>query len=198
MTDTALHPWFGKAAVLLGNVVLIAIRAPHGQRSRGVAIVESRKGRLETFLLTLAWISFFLPLVWCFAPILGFANYPLRPAAFGAGAAAMALGLWLFHRSHADLGTNWSISLDVRQGHTLVTRGVYLRVRHPMYSSLLLLAAGQALVLPNWIAGPAYVFVMLLIVAARLGPEERMMRETFVAEWDAYAVRSKRLVPGIW
>jgi protein-S-isoprenylcysteine O-methyltransferase Ste14 len=43
-------------------------------------------------------------------------------------------------------------TLEVREQHALVTTGVYSRVRHPMYSAW---ALAQALLLPNWIAGPA-------------------------------------------
>ena len=39
--------------------------------------------------------------------------------------------LWMFHRTHSDLGENWSVSLDLRERHTLVTTGVYALVRHP-------------------------------------------------------------------
>jgi len=84
--------------------------------------------------------------------------------------------LWLFQLSHADLGANWSITLEVREKHTLVTQGVYRRVRHPMYTALLLYSVGQALVLPNYVAGPSYGVTMALLVALRIGPEERMMR----------------------
>jgi protein-S-isoprenylcysteine O-methyltransferase Ste14 len=193
-----VNPWYAKAAVIAGSVVMIAIRAPHGRRSRSVKVVESRKGRLETILLTFAWISFFLPLLWAFSPLLSFADYPLRPPLWAAGVAVMALGLWIFHRSHADLGRHWSISLEVREGHAVVTGGVYARIRHPMYLALLLYSAGQALFLPNRLAGPCYLAVMALIVGCRLGPEERMMRDRFGAEWDAYAARTRRLVPGLF
>lgn len=193
-----VDPLIARGVVLAANVALVAIRAPHGQRSRGVPVARSGKGRLEGLLLLLAWIGFFLPLVWVFSPALSFADYPLRPLPLGAGAALLAPGLWLFHRSHADLGTNWSISLDLREGHRLVTGGVYARVRHPMYLSLILFSAGQALVLPNAVGAAAYLVPMLLITACRIGPEERMMREAFGPEWDAYAARTRRLVPGVW
>jgi protein-S-isoprenylcysteine O-methyltransferase Ste14 len=39
---------------------------------------------------------------------------------------------------------------------------------------------------------------MALLVALRLGPEEKLMRDHFKGEYDAYASRSKRLVPGVW
>jgi protein-S-isoprenylcysteine O-methyltransferase Ste14 len=194
-----MSPWYAKAAVLLAIIAMVAIRAPHGQRSRGVKVAKSRKGPLEIALLSLAWLTFFLPLIWLMAPrVLAFAEYPLRPLPFVAGCLWLALGLWYFHRSHADLGTNWSITLEVREQHRLITGGIYRRIRHPMYMALLLYALGLALVLPNWLAGPSYLVGIALLVSLRLGPEERMMREEFGKDYEDYAARTKRIVPGLW
>jgi protein-S-isoprenylcysteine O-methyltransferase Ste14 len=193
-----MNPWFAKAVVLVSSIVMVIIRAPHGQRSRQIKVVKSRRGPLEIVLLTLAWLAFFLPLIWVATPALAFADYPLLPVPFVAGTLCLALGLWLFHRSHADLGPNWSITLEVRERHELVTRGIYRHVRHPMYLALLLYSAGQALVLPNWVAGPSYGVAFALLVALRVGPEERMMREEFGKEYESYMARTKRLVPGVW
>lgn len=161
-------------------------------------VARTAKGALETALLSLAWIAFCVPLVWVWSNAFASAEFDLRPTPLVAGAVLYAAGLWLFHRSHADLGTNWSITLEVREEHRLVTEGVYRRIRHPMYSALLLFALGQAVALPNWVAGPSYLVVMALLVALRLGPEERLMRETFGARYDEYAVKTKRIVPGVW
>ena len=136
--------------------------------------------------------------MWVAAPVFAFADYSLRPLSLLAGAVCLAVGLWLFARAHADLGTNWSITLEVREEHQLVTHGIYRAVRHPMYSALLLYSIGQALVVPNWIAGPSYGVAMALLFAFRLGPEERMMLEAFGKDYEAYLERTKRLVPGIW
>lgn len=193
-----MDPWLPRAAVLAAAIVMIAIRAPHGQRSRGVAVARSARGGLETALLSLAWISFVVPFLWMTTDLLAFADYPGHTLPFSIGVGLLGIGLGVFHRSHADLGTNWSITLEIREGHTLVTDGIYGVVRHPMYFALLLYSAGQAFVLPNWVAGPAYLVVMLLLVACRLGPEERLMRERFGPEWDAYAAETKRLIPGVW
>ena len=193
-----MNPWFAKAVILLASIAMVVIRAPHGQRSRTVPVVRSRAGRLEIVLLTIAWIAFFLPLVWVATPLFALADYPLHPIPLVVGSLCLALGLWLFHRSHADLGTNWSITLQVREKHQLVASGLYRRVRHPMYSSLLLYSVGQALALPNWLVGPSYGAAMLLLIACRLGPEERMMRDEFGADYDAYTARTRRLFPGVW
>jgi protein-S-isoprenylcysteine O-methyltransferase Ste14 len=193
-----MNPWFAKAAVLLGSIALIAIRAPHGARSRKAKVLRSRKDRREVFLLAGAWIAFFLPLMWVATPWLEFADYPLLPAPFAAGVLALALGLWLFYRSHADLGRNWSITLEVRERHVLITRGIYSRIRHPMYLALFLYSAGMALVLPNWVAGPAYLVSFGLLFVLRIDREERMMLEEFGPDYQAYMARTKRLVPGVW
>ena len=193
-----MNPWFAKALILLASVVMVVIRAPHGQRSRAVPVVRSRKGPLEIVLLIIAWTAFFLPLVWIFTPVFAFADYPLHPLPLVTGALCLTLGLWLFHRSHADLGTNWSITLDVREKHQLVTHGVYLWVRHPMYLALLIYSLGQALVLPNSLVSPSYGLAIILLIALRVGPEERMMREEFGKDYEMYMATTKRLIPGVW
>jgi hypothetical protein len=58
---------------------MFVIRAPHGHRSRTVPVVKSRKGKLEIALLTFAWITFFLALIWIATPVFAFADYPLHP-----------------------------------------------------------------------------------------------------------------------
>jgi len=193
-----MDPWFAKAIILLASIVLVAIRAPHGQRSRGIPVVRSRKGTMEIVLLTIAWFAFFLPLIWVATPLLASADYPLRPVPLFGGTLCLVFGLWLFHRSHAELGANWSITLEVRENHRLVTEGLYRWVRHPMYLSLLIYSAGQALVLPNYVAGPSYGVAMALLFAVRVGAEERMMLEEFGKDYEAYMARTKRLVPGLW
>jgi protein-S-isoprenylcysteine O-methyltransferase Ste14 len=67
-----------------------------------------------------------------------------------------------------------------------------------MYLALLLYGLGQAAVIPNWVAGPPYAVAMVLVFAFRLRPEEKLMRGHFKGEYDEYALRTKRLVPGIW
>jgi protein-S-isoprenylcysteine O-methyltransferase Ste14 len=193
-----VSPWAAKTIILLASIVMVAIRAPHGRRRSRIPAVRSRRGTLEILLLTLAWLSFFLPLIWIATPLLASADYPLRPIPLLAGTVCLALGLWLFHLSHADLGDNWSIRLEVLDNHSLVTQGVYRRVRHPMYTALLLYSAGQALVLPNYVAGLSSAVAMALLVALRIGPEERMMVEQFGANYRQYAAVTKRLLPGVW
>jgi protein-S-isoprenylcysteine O-methyltransferase Ste14 len=193
-----MNPGIAKVIVLAATLTMIAIRAPHGRRSRHVKVAKSRKTSLETGLLILAWIGFFIPLIWIASPVLSFAEYRLGLGPLVAGVICFVIGLWLFYRSHADLGTNWSITLEMREQHRLITQGIYRRIRHPMYLALVIYSLGHALVIPNWVAGPSNLVVFTILFALRVHAEEQMMTDVFGDEYTTYAARTKRLVPGVW
>jgi hypothetical protein len=74
-----MNPWIAKALVLTGTVVMIAIRAPHGHRSRIVKVATSYETPLETGLLLLAWVGFFVPLIWVRIPGQGERDSGMKP-----------------------------------------------------------------------------------------------------------------------
>ena len=193
-----MNPWIAKTLILAASVVMVVIRAPHGRRNREVKVARSYKGPREVALLTLAWMGFLVPLIWVVSPVFSFAEYSLLPWPLGAGVLCLVGGLWCFYRSHSDLGRYWSVTLELREQHRLITEGVYRHVRHPMYAALFLYSIGQALVVPNWIVGPSYFVTFGILFALRIGAEERMMLEAFGDEYAAYRARTKLLVPGIW
>ena len=194
-----MNPWFGKAMVLFGIVATVAIRAPHGKRRGKIKIVESRRGPLEIGLLALMWVAMMvLPILAIFTPLFSFADYRLYPISFSTGLVCLIAGLGFFYRSHSDLGHNWSLSLEILEGHNLVTYGVYERIRHPMYAANFLQAIAQALLLSNWVAGPSCFVAFSLLFAFRVGGEERMMSEKFGEDYARYKSRTKRLIPFLW
>ncbi len=107
----------------------------------------------------------------------------------------MLAALWLFWRSHADLGLNWSVTLEIRKEHQLITNGVYRSIRHPMYAAIWLFSLAQALLLANWLAGPAALVTFAPMYLLRTPREERMMCEIFGQEYRDYMARTGRLFP---
>ena len=128
-----------------------------------------------------------LPLLAIFSPLFDWAKYPdLSPALCWIGALLFVIGVWLFWRSHADLGENWSVTLELHKEHKLISSGVYRSIRHPMYASFFAMAFGQLLLLPNWIAGPSALLTVGLLYVVRKPNEESMMLEQFGEEYRRY------------
>jgi protein-S-isoprenylcysteine O-methyltransferase Ste14 len=184
---------------LTGCVAWWAIRYPHERRSRKTAIAHKVDRTRERVLLTISFCGLFvIPLIYVITNQPKFASYPQNPVLAWAGAAVFAAALALFYRVHAELGRSWSVTLELRDQHALVTHGLYAWVRHPMYSAFWLWAGAQALLLPNWIAGLSGLVGFGVLYVARVGHEEQMMREAFGEEYRAYAARTRRIIPGIY
>lgn len=193
-TGTAPQP--GEMVWLAVLTAQSVIRAPRAAAARANTVTDSRRDGTETLLLGLAFCGMMvLPLLAIVTPLLDVAAY--RPPGWFLlpGAALGLAGLWLFHRSHADLGRHWSVTVELHAAQQLVTSGVYARIRHPMYAAIWLLAAAQALLVGNWIAAPAALLAFAPMYASRMRREEAMMAERFGTAWAGYARRTGRVLP---
>ncbi|MCG8353500.1 MAG: isoprenylcysteine carboxylmethyltransferase family protein [Chloroflexales bacterium] len=187
-----------KGMYLTGLALLIAVRGYHAakhpqERQAGDDAVE--KGLL---LLQLTGMQI-LPLIYVFSQKLDFAdiNVPCKAqyASGVTGAIAFGGAAWLLHRSHADLGENWTVELQEQKEQTLVTNGVYRFMRHPMYAAHWLWGIAQALLLHNWIAGPALLATFWPLYRYRVPREEAQMLRKFGAEYEHYQARTGRMIP---
>jgi protein-S-isoprenylcysteine O-methyltransferase Ste14 len=136
-----------------------------------------------------------LPLVSIFTPWLEAFDLPLPVWAVGAGGALFTSSLALRWRAQTALGRQWSHTLETAEGQVLVTQGVYARLRHPIYSSLVLWAVAQPLVLQNAVAGFGGAVAVGLIWLVRVPREEAMMVEHFGEEYRTYMARTGRWLP---
>jgi protein-S-isoprenylcysteine O-methyltransferase Ste14 len=194
-----MTPLVAKVIWCLGVVGWFVIRYPHQRRARRTPKLRTSDRGRELALMTVSAAGLgVVPAVYVLANAPAFADYTFRPWQAWLGAAVFAAALWLFYRTHKDLGRNWSVTLEVRERHTLVTSGVYGRVRHPMYSAFWLWAMAQALLLPNWIAGPAGLVGFGTLFFLRVGREEALMIETFGDEYRRYMARTARILPGVY
>ena len=187
-------PW--NVVFFLGLLVYLRIRGVYASRTRRQEKALRRIDALEKFLLvTVIGGCLIPPLLYLFTPLLNFANYRLPAFVPWCGLATMLLALWLFWRSHVDLGDNWSVSLELRKDHQLVTHGVYRLIRHPMYASIWLWSIAQALLLANWFAGWSSLVPFALMYFLRTPREEHMMREVFGRQYEDYVAQTGRLFP---
>ncbi len=185
------------AAGVIGWYVL---RLPFELKAKRTQVADARHRTLRDYtLLTISTLGLgIIPAVFAVTNWPRALTYPLSVAQLVTGTLVFAAALWLFWRTHRDLGRNWSVTLEIKDAHQLVTSGVYRQVRHPMYSAFFLWALAQALLLPNLLAGFSGLVGFGILFAFRVGREEAMMRETFGADYDAYVARTKRIIPGLY
>ena len=109
-------------------------------------------------------------------------------------AAGIAIAIW----ARRVLGTNWSGVVTLKEEHELVRRGPYRIVRHPIYSGIILAAAGTFLAILPTLQG---VICMCFIFAGlRLKSllEERILSQNFPDQYPQYCREVKALIPFIY
>ena len=196
MTDALTNLPLPHLIFLIGTLIYVSIRLYFQKRC-----LADRKSILKDSLpdwilvLLVAAGQVFVPLMLCFSRLLNSASYELPFEATYVGAPLLLFGLWLFWKSHADLGRSWSVSLKLNQNHQLITHGVYRLVRHPMYASFFVLAISQAMLLKNWLAGPAALVAVSLLYVIRRPQEEKMMLDHFGSEYGEYRRRTGGILP---
>jgi protein-S-isoprenylcysteine O-methyltransferase Ste14 len=95
------------------------------------------------------------------------------------------------------LGNRFSGLVAIQPGHTLVTSGIYRVIRHPSYLGLLINSLGWSLGFRSTV-GLLLIALLVPPLLARIHAEERLLRETFGTEYDAYCARTSRLIPGLY
>jgi protein-S-isoprenylcysteine O-methyltransferase Ste14 len=188
-----IQPW--NIVFLGGFIVYLGIRFVFARRTRGNEKVVSRVGPDRILIALVSIGGLLLPVLYLFTPWLSFADYRLPAQVPWFGTIVMGFALWLFWRSHADLGPNWSVTLEVRKGHQLVKHGVYRLIRHPMYASIWLIGVAQGLLLQNWLAGWSALVTFALTYFLRTPREEQMMVEVFGEEYRDYMRQTGRILP---
>jgi protein-S-isoprenylcysteine O-methyltransferase Ste14 len=110
------------------------------------------------------------------------------------GAAVCVFGLLGAIWARRTLGSNWSSEVAFKQGHELVKTGPYRFVRHPIYTGLLLMCLGTAIVpgqLRSWLG----LLILGMGLWIKLKQEEALLLRHFPDAYPAYQKQVKALVP---
>jgi protein-S-isoprenylcysteine O-methyltransferase Ste14 len=177
-------------------VIQIIIRVPLNKMRKQEKMSERRVTSQEKTLLGLLSLGgLFVPIIYAATNWLDFANYTLPAWASWLGVLLIAGVIFVFWRAHVDLGLNWSPTLEIRERHELITRGIYGVIRHPMYASQWLLVIAQPLLLHNWIAGFLNLLVFIPFYLLRVKAEEQLMIEQFGDQYRAYMQKVGAVFP---
>ncbi|NKK59335.1 isoprenylcysteine carboxylmethyltransferase family protein [Rhizobium leguminosarum bv. viciae] len=189
----------GEVIWVLGIVAWCIIRYPFERRAKRVPVISNRRTGSEAVGLAAALAGLaIVPGFYVATGIPEAADYPAHLWAVVIGTILFCAAMWVFRRTHKQLGRNWSITLEIRQQHELICAGPYALVRHPMYTSFLLMGLSQAFLLPNWVAGMAGLIGFAVLFFLRVDKEERMMLEVFGPQYQAYMAKTKRIIPYLY
>jgi protein-S-isoprenylcysteine O-methyltransferase Ste14 len=119
------------------------------------------------------------------------------PKAVTVAAAVLFLLAYLLYAEVMRENAYLSRTIQVEEGQTVVSTGLYGIVRHPMYMATLLLFLVMPLVLGSWWALIPFAFYPAIIISRLKDEEELLTRE--LAGYEEYKEKVKyRIIPFIW
>lgn len=131
------------------------------------------------------------------APIRGLGRYlPVSASIMTAGLAVEALGLLLAIWARRHLGRNWSGEITIKVDHQLIRSGPYRLLRHPIYTGILAMYVGGAVVTGEWLAITGLILIALAYWR-KIRMEEANLKVAFGADYDAYRRQTWVLLPWV-
>jgi protein-S-isoprenylcysteine O-methyltransferase Ste14 len=116
----------------------------------------------------------------------------LASAILGVALAWLGVGLAIWARYH--LAEYWSARITLKEGHQLIRTGPYARLRHPIYSGIVLAAVGSALVIDKWrcVVGVGLVLAGYCLKGKK---EERLLSQQFGEAFQEHRKHTGFLIP---
>ena len=118
-----------------------------------------------------------------------------NPWLLGIGLALFVLGLALAVWARVYLGRNWGMPMSQKADSELVTTGPYRKIRHPIYSGIILAMLGTAMAVSPYLLAAVVIVGAYFLFSAVV--EERNMAKLFPADYPPYKRSTKMLVPYI-
>lgn len=123
----------------------------------------------------------------------GFSSSGAHPVLVTAGFGLLIVGGYFGISGVRDLGRNRTPFPRPIPESNLVQQGIYARVRHPLYTSVVLVALGWAAVWRSWPAG-VVALALFPLLRAKAKREEKWLRERF-PDYADYAQRVPAFLP---
>jgi len=185
--------WFYESffpVVWIAFVLYWRIKAADTKTDQRLEPAASQILRALTFLIVIVLLSTTrIPLPWLYLQL-----WPVGLWPFWLGAAVTIAGLLFAVWAREHLGSNWSRSVTIKQGHELITTGPYAVVRHPIYTGILAGFLGMAIAISQVRGFIAFVLIFLAFWI-KLRIEEQWMRSQFGEAYATYAQQTAALVP---
>jgi protein-S-isoprenylcysteine O-methyltransferase Ste14 len=185
--------WFYKSfftVLWIAFLIYWQIKAVDTKTTRRLEPLAQRILRTLIFLIAIVLLATTrIPLPWLYLQL-----WPAGLWSFWLGATVTVAGLLFAVWAREHLGSNWSRSVTIKQGHELITTGPYALVRHPIYTGILAGFLGTAIALSQVRGFIAFVLIFIALWL-KLHREEQWMRSEFGETYATYAHQTAALVP---
>ena len=155
---------------------------------------SQRREPIGIFLLRVGLLVVALNLWIAGGPLLSARFVPPSAGSALGGLALVLAGLLFAVWARAHLGSNWSGTVTLKEGHELVRSGPYAMVRHPIYTGLLAALLGSA-VMKGEVRSLIALALIAVALLVKLRLEERWMVERFGEDYRRYQREVKGLIP---
>ena len=105
--------------------------------------------------------------------------------------------VWFVSAAVRTLGKQWSLAARVLEGHKLITTGPYNVVRNPIYTGMFGMLLATGLAVSHWVGLLSAIIIFAIGTVVRVHSEEKLLREAFGEEFEAYAGKVPAVVPFI-
>ena len=119
------------------------------------------------------------------------------PAIQTTGTVLAVAGIGATLYAQRDMGQSWRIGVDPSETTTLVRHGVFARVRNPIFTAMLIFAAGITLMTPNPLALAAFGVLLVTIELQVRVVEEPYLNTAHGQAYRDYCETVGRFVPHI-
>jgi protein-S-isoprenylcysteine O-methyltransferase Ste14 len=121
-------------------------------------------------------------------------NESFNPILAGFGFVVMFIGMGFNIQVRRELGKNWVPLSKTTEGQELVTTGIYSKIRHPFYTSILILFLGVSIIAGNFYS---LIFTILFIISLliRIRKEEEELITKFGDEYIKYKKETSAMFP---
>jgi protein-S-isoprenylcysteine O-methyltransferase Ste14 len=191
-----LFPPLGYWPMWVSAMGWIAFSVYWGLAAKNAAQAKSaesaRSRRVHEVLTNVGILLLFLPL-----PGLRQSFLPASPAWVPAGLAVLTASVALAIWARRHLGRYWSGRIEIKTNHELVRAGPYRLLRHPIYTAIVGMCAGTALV-DGHAHALAGVAVTLFAYWRKVRMEEAKLRESFGGDYEDYRRATWGMIPGLF
>lgn len=106
-------------------------------------------------------------------------------------------GVFIIGLASFTLDGEFSETIELKEGHRLITNGPYKYIRHPIYSGFIILHLGVTIALSNLIIFIIYNIGLLILLIERIPKEEKVLHLYFGKSYEEYCKRTGRFIPKI-